>query len=217
MSSISLRESSLTLDRVYATLAEFLIELKLHEEQDKIAQIVTGSSSTGKHSMFAEYISASKGKVPAKGKGKQSDGKGTKSTWRPACDDYWKPGGCSARTQLPEVSSLSDSQADVRYVRIYQAFHLSMFSPSQAQSKNVEWEGPLGLTKTKNGMTINGSLRRMKRPKARKVKEKDLSQRGSLRPRMLQDRLLQDLHSLHRRRRPTPSQSQTRSTLMHDK
>ena len=33
-------------------LAEFLIELRLHEEQDKIAQIVTGSSSTVKHSMY---------------------------------------------------------------------------------------------------------------------------------------------------------------------
>ena len=41
-----LRESNITLDTVYAMLAEFLIELKLHEEQDKIAQIVTGSSST---------------------------------------------------------------------------------------------------------------------------------------------------------------------------
>ena len=40
------RESNITLDRVYAMLAEFLIELKLHEERDKIAQIATGSSST---------------------------------------------------------------------------------------------------------------------------------------------------------------------------
>ena len=59
-----LRESTLTLERVYAMLAEFLIELKLHEKQDKIAQIVTGSSSTVKHSMYDEYINASKGKVP---------------------------------------------------------------------------------------------------------------------------------------------------------
>ena len=36
-----LRESNLILDRVYAMLAEFLIELRLHEEQDKITQIVT--------------------------------------------------------------------------------------------------------------------------------------------------------------------------------
>ena len=57
-----LRESNLTLDRVYAMLAEFLIELRLHEEQDKITQIVTGSSTSVKHSMYDEYVSASKGK-----------------------------------------------------------------------------------------------------------------------------------------------------------
>ena len=63
-----LRESNLTLERVYAMLAVFLIELRLHEEQDKIAQIVTGSSSSVKASMYNEYINASKGKVPTKGK-----------------------------------------------------------------------------------------------------------------------------------------------------
>ena len=73
-----LRESNITFDRVYTMLAEFLIELNLHEEQDKIAQIVTGSSGAVKHSMYAEYINASKGKVLVKGKGKQGDGKGGK-------------------------------------------------------------------------------------------------------------------------------------------
>ena len=45
--------------------------------------------------MYDEYIDASKGKVPVKGKGKQGDGEGGKSNWRSACEDYWKPGGCS--------------------------------------------------------------------------------------------------------------------------
>ena len=36
-------------------LAEFLIELKLNEEQDKITQIVTGSNGAAKHSMYDEY------------------------------------------------------------------------------------------------------------------------------------------------------------------
>ena len=97
-----LRESNITLDRVYAMLAEFLIELKLHEEQDKIAQIVAGSSSTVKHSMYDEYINASKGKVPTKGKGKQTDGKGGKAKCRPPCDDYWKPAGCSLGHNCPK-------------------------------------------------------------------------------------------------------------------
>ena len=57
-----LRESNLTLERVYAMLAEFLIELKLHEEQDKIAQIVTGSSSTVKHSCMMGTSMPARGK-----------------------------------------------------------------------------------------------------------------------------------------------------------
>ena len=36
--------------------------------------------------MYDEYINASKGKVPVKGKGKQGDGKGGKSKWRAACE-----------------------------------------------------------------------------------------------------------------------------------
>ena len=56
-------DSSITLDRVYNMLAEFLIELKLSEEQDKIS-----SSGSVKLSMYDEYINASKGKAPSKGK-----------------------------------------------------------------------------------------------------------------------------------------------------
>ena len=43
-----------------------------------------------------------RGKVPAKGKGKQREGKGQQSKWRPACDDYWKPGGCSQGHNCPK-------------------------------------------------------------------------------------------------------------------
>ena len=39
-----LQDSDITLDRVYNMLSEFLIELKLNEEQKKITQIVTGAS-----------------------------------------------------------------------------------------------------------------------------------------------------------------------------
>ena len=67
-----LRESNITLDRVYVMLAEFLIELKLHEEQDKLIQIVTGSNGAAKHSMYDEYVNASRGKVPLTGKAKEA-------------------------------------------------------------------------------------------------------------------------------------------------
>ena len=43
-------------------LAEFLIKLKLNEEQDKITQIVTGSNCAVKLSMYDEYTMLVKGK-----------------------------------------------------------------------------------------------------------------------------------------------------------
>ena len=63
-----LRKSNLTLDGVYAILAEFLIELRLHEEQDKITQIVNGSSTPVKHSMYDEYAVQARGKCLSKEK-----------------------------------------------------------------------------------------------------------------------------------------------------
>ena len=40
-----LRDSDITLDRVYSMLSEFLIKLKFNKEQEKITQIVTGSNN----------------------------------------------------------------------------------------------------------------------------------------------------------------------------
>ena len=99
-----LRESNITLDRVYNMPAESLIELKLNEEgqEDKITQIVTGSSGSVKHSMYDDYINASKGKVPSKEKGTGGDGKGGKSNWHAACNDYGKPDGCSLGHHCPK-------------------------------------------------------------------------------------------------------------------
>ena len=135
-----MRDSNLTLERVYAMLAEFLIELKLHEEQDKIAQIVTGSTSTVKHSMYDEYINASKGKVPSKGKGK-TDGKNGKSKWRPPCDDYWKPGGCSQGHNCPKYHPRKQPG---RCAICGSTRHATSqcSRPVKPKAKNVEWEEP---------------------------------------------------------------------------
>ena len=134
-----LRESNLTLERVYATLAEFLIELRLHEEQEKTAQVVTGSSSTVKHSMYDEYINASKGKVPVKGKGKQGEGKGAKSKWRPTCDDYWKPGGCSQGHNCPRYHP---RRQPGRCAICGSTKHVTSqcSRPVKPKAKNAEWD-----------------------------------------------------------------------------
>ena len=201
-----LRESNLTLERVYAMLAEFLIELRLHKDQDKIAQIVTGSSSTVKHSMYEEYINASKGKVPAKEKGKQGDGKGAKFQWRPACEDYWKPGGCSQGHNCPRYHPRRQpSRCAICGSTKHVTSQCSRPVKPKLKPRMPNGMSLLGIVKKTNGMTINGSRKSMRRPRERKEKGKALSRKESLRVRLPQDRLLQDLHSLHRRRMSDPN------------
>ena len=134
-----LRESNITLDRVYTMLAEFVIELKLHEEQDKVAQIVTGSSGTAKHSTYDEYINASQGKIPVKGKGKQGDGKGGKSNGRAACEEYWKPGGCSQGHHCPKYHARRQPGrcAICGSTRHYTS---QCTRPVKPRAKNAEWD-----------------------------------------------------------------------------
>ena len=90
-----LRDSDITLDRVYSMLSELLIELKLNEEQERTTQIVTGSGNTQmKPSVYDKYVHASKGKVQSKGKGKGGEAKSGKRRWRQPYNDYWRPDGC---------------------------------------------------------------------------------------------------------------------------
>ena len=130
-------------------------ELKLHEEQDKIAQIVTGSSGTVKHSMYDEYINASKGKIPVKGKGKQGDGKGGKSNWRAPCDEFWKPGGCSQGHHCPKYHPRRQPGrcAICGSTRHYTS---QCTRPVKSKAKNAEWDDSTDETSTKqsNGVTL---------------------------------------------------------------
>ena len=199
-----LRESNLTLQRVYAMLAEFLIELRLHDEQDKIAQIVTGSSSTVKHSMYEEYITGRKGKVPAKGKGKKGDGK----VPSPSGDRHAKTIGSQAvahKVTIVHGIIRGDSQADVQSVVLRSMSLHSVLAQSSLKPRMPSGMILLGPTKKMNGMTINGSQKSIKRPRVRKAKGKDLNRKASLRVRMHPDRLLHDLHSFHRRRMSDPN------------
>ena len=83
----TMRDSDITMKRIYAMLAEFLIELRVVEEQEKITQIVNGmTAGTLKPTLYDEYISASKGKL-VKGRGKSGDPKGQPRTWKVPCQD----------------------------------------------------------------------------------------------------------------------------------
>ena len=134
-----LRDSNITPDRVYVMLAEFLIELKLNEEQDKITQIVTRSNGAVKHSMNDEYVNASEGKVPSKGKGKGGDGKGGKSTWRAPCNEFWKPDGCSQGHYCPKYHPRRQPGrcATCGSTRHYTS---QCTRPVKPKAKNAEWD-----------------------------------------------------------------------------
>ena len=82
-------------------LSEFLIEVKLSEEQGKISHIVAGANgSQMRPTAYEERVNASKGKIQ-KGKGKGSDGKGSTKNWRQPCSGYWKPDGCNLGHNYP--------------------------------------------------------------------------------------------------------------------
>ena len=97
------------------------------------------------------------------------------------------------------------SQADVQSVVPPSMLLHSVLVQSSPKSRMLNGMNQRGPMKKTNGMTINGSLKSMKRPRARKEKERDLSQRGSPRVRVPQNRLLQGLHSLHRRKVNDPN------------
>ena len=101
------------MDRVYVTLAELLIELKLNEEQDKITQIVTSTSGAVKHSMYDEYVNASKGKVPSKGKAKEEMAKVASRTGVHLATNSGNQMVAHKDINVPSIIQ-GDSQADVQ-------------------------------------------------------------------------------------------------------
>ena len=59
----------------------------------------------------------------------------------------------------------SDSQADVQYADLLGILPLNVLVQSSPKPRMSSGRNPPGLMKTTNGMTINGSLRSMKRPR----------------------------------------------------
>ena len=213
-----LRESNLTLDRVYAMLAEFLIELRLHEEQDKITQIVTGSSTSIKHSMYDEYVSASKGKVPTKGKGKQKGGKGSQSQWRPPCDDYWKPSGCSQGHQCPKYHP---RRQPGRCAICGSTRHPTSqcTRPVKSKAKHAEWDesvGEWGEPDWQEDQCENEEyeVQKVKKGKGKGSKSKGKS-KGKTTPKSIAPRSTQSSPTKNERSQPKPK-PEARSCMTND-
>ena len=204
-----LRESNLTLERVYAMLVEFLIELRLHEEQDKITQIVTGSSTSVKYSMYDEYVGASRGKCLPKRKASSEMAKVNSLNG----DQHVKTIGNQAvahKVIIVRGIIHGDSQVDVQYVVPRDMRPVSVLVQSNLRPRMPSGMSLPVLGKNPNGKMIKARLRSMRRPKVRKVREKDPSPKASPRGKPHQGLSLHDRHSLHRRSMsdPNPNPSQ---------
>ena len=164
-----LRESNLTLERVYSMLAEFLIELRLHEEQDKIAQTVTGTSSTVKHSMYEEYINASKGKCLLR----ERASKVMERVPNPSGNLHAKIIGSQAiahKAIIVQGIIHGNNQADAQSAALLSMSPLSVLVQSSLKPRMLSGVSLLGVVKKKNAMTLNGSQKSMRCLRARKAK-----------------------------------------------
>ena len=157
-----LRESNITLDRVYTMLAEFLIELKLHEEQDKIAQIVTGSSGTAKHSMYDEYINASKGKILSKEKANKEMVK-VASLIGEHLVTISGSQAVAHKDIIVQSIIQDDSQADVQSVALLATIHLNAHVQLSLKLRMPSGMRPHGSRMKSNGKTLSGTLKSMRR------------------------------------------------------
>ena len=157
----------------------YLIELRLHEEQDKIAQIVAALSS---------ILCMRNTSMPAKGKclPKEKASRVMVKVPNPGRDQHATIIGSQAVAHTAIIVRCiiqGDSQADVQSVVPPSMSLRSVLVQSSLKSRMPSGRIPLGRMKKKNGMTVNGSLKSMKRPRVRKAKGKVLSQKASQRVR----------------------------------
>ena len=153
-----------------------IIEVKLSEEQDKIAQTVTGSNGAQmKPTTYDEYVNASKAKTQ-KGKG---NGKGTSKNWRQPCADYWEPDSCSLGHNCPKHHPRRKS-GRCAFCGSTKHYTSQRKRPIKPKSKNIEhdedqsWNAPTD-TRDNQRQDHTRKPRRMRLLKVRKSKVRDPS------------------------------------------
>ena len=100
-----------------------------------------------------------------------------------------------------------DSQVDVQYVVLQDILPPSVLVRSSPRRRMLTGMSHSVLGKNPNGKMINARSRSMRRPKVRKVREKDPSLKANPRGRPHQGLSLHDRHSLHRRSMSDPNPS----------
>ena len=179
-----LRDSNITLDRVYTCL-QILIELKLNEEQVNITQIATGSNGL-RSTQWWRIHPCSKGKVPSKGKGK---GEKVKAESLIGVHRAMTTGSLTVahKDTIVQGTIQGDSQDDV-HLWLYSPLCFSMHTFSQAQSQECRVGCTAWQQEESNGKSSRGRPKSMKLPRARKEKVRGRSRKASPRERAHRDR-----------------------------
>ena len=176
----------------YSMPSEFLIELKLNEEQEKITQIATGSNNAQmKLSAYDEYVNANKGKVQQRVKGKEETGKVESRTGDSL---VMMTGSLMVANMVTIVQSIipDDNQDDVHFVDPLDITLPSVQGQSSPKPRTASMTRTLLGRQRQNGTNQHGRVKNTKLLKASKAKARDISRRESLRERVLRDLLLQD-------------------------
>ena len=133
-----LRDSDITLDRVYSMLSEFLIELKLNEEQEKITQIVTGSNNAQMKPLkpsIRRVCQRQQGQGPDRREKAAKEEK--ERSGKQNGDNHAMTIGNQMDVNMDiTVQSIipGDNQADARYA--VQLTHITVYSTCEAQSED---------------------------------------------------------------------------------
>ena len=111
-----------------------------------------------------------------------------------------------------------DSQEDVRSAVLPDTPTSQCTRPVKPKAKNAEWDESMGDGESLSGKMINARMKSMRPRKARKVKGKAPNLRASLRGRLHRSLLLpKPTQSSSTKNERSLTQTQTRSTFLHDK
>ena len=152
------------------------------------------------------------------GKGKQGDGKGAKSKWRPACEDYWKPGGCSQGHHCPRYHP---RRQPGRCAICGSTKHVTSqcSRPVKPKAKNAEWDDSTWSYEEDEGHDNQWESEEYEASKGKKGKGKGSKPKGKSKgknaPRSIAPRPTQSSPAKNERSQPK-SKSEARSCMTND-
>ena len=211
-----MRESNITLDRVYTMLAEFLIELKLHGEQDNVLlrlSLVPAALSSTPCMMSTS--------MPAKERSRPRE-KGSKEMVKVASPIgvlHAKTIGNQAvahKDIIVQSIIQGDSQADVLFVALLARLDAHVLS--SLKPRNAEWDETTWQQEEVEWQESQWETEEYEASKGKKGKGKGSKSKREVQGQECTTVCYTSTGTISIfERRQIPTQSQTRSTLMYDK